>query len=119
MDSDPLEIITERCWLALRLGLDVSPILTGTLRIEAGMYGFGHGKMYHPLEATLVSSEATGDWRQDAATTLGVDAQWVSGFLAGFAQEPESSMDGEYLQGYLTTEQLRTVRYRTELPDRR
>ena len=39
---------------------------------------------------------------EDVATTLGVDAQWVSGFLDGFAQEPESSTDGEYIQGYLT-----------------
>ena len=56
---------------------------------------------------------------RDVATALGVDAQWVSGFLDGFAQEPESSADGEYLQGYLTGEELRTARYHRDLPDRR
>jgi hypothetical protein len=52
------------------------------------------------------------------ATALGVDDRWVSGFLDGFAQQPESSTDGEYLQGYLTAEQLRTARYQRDLPDR-
>ena len=33
------------------------------------------------------------------ATVLSVDSQWVSGFLDGFAQEPESSADAEYTQG--------------------
>jgi hypothetical protein len=62
---------------------------------------------------------ASGDWRDDVASALGVDAQWVSGFLDGFAQEPESSTDGQYVQGYLTAEQLRTARYHSDLPDRR
>jgi hypothetical protein len=117
-NSDPLEIVTEGCWLALRLGLRVSPVPTGNLRVVGGVYTFGARKGYHPLEATLVGTPATGDWRQDVATTLGVDAQWVSGFLAGFAQEAESSTDGEYVQGFLTAEQFRTARYRRELPDR-
>jgi hypothetical protein len=42
-----------------------------------------------------------------------------SGFLDGFAQEPESSTGGEYIQGYLAAEQLRTARYHRDLPDRR
>ncbi len=114
-----LEKITDGCWLALRLGLRVSPVQTGNLRIVEGVYFFGAAKEYHPLEAVLVDVAASGDWREDVATTLGVDAQWVSGFLDGFAQEPESSTDGEYIQGYLTAEELRTTRYRKELPDRR
>jgi hypothetical protein len=119
MDLDPLEIITEGCWLAVRFGLHVSPVPTGNLRVVEGVYGFGAGKSYHPLEATLVGTPAAGGWQQDLATVLGVDAQWVSGFLGGFAQGPESSTDAEYTQGYLTAEQLRTARYRRDLPDRR
>jgi hypothetical protein len=116
--TDPLETITEGCWLALRLGMRVSPVPTGNLRVEGGMYFLGRGKGYHPLETVLVDVAASGNWRQDVATTLGVDSQWVSGFLDGFAQEPESSTGGEYTQGYLTAEQLRVARYRRELPDR-
>jgi hypothetical protein len=119
MGLDPLEVITDGCWLAVRFGLHVSPVLTGNLRLVEGVYTFGVGKTYHPLEATLAGAAASGDWKQDVATVLGVDAQWVSGFLDGFAQEPESSTDGEYLQGYLTAEQLRSARYRRDLPDRR
>jgi hypothetical protein len=64
---------------------------------------------------TLVGTAAGG---QAVATVLGVDSQWVSGFLEGFAQEPESSTDAEYVQGYLTAEELRKARYRKHLPDR-
>jgi hypothetical protein len=56
--------------------------------IVEGVYGFGAEKSYHPLEATLVGTPAAGGWQQDVATVLGVDAQWVSGFLGGFAQGP-------------------------------
>jgi hypothetical protein len=56
--------------------------------------------------------------RQDVATTLGVDAQCVSGFLDGFAQGRESSTDAEYVQGFLTAEELRVTRYCKDLPDR-
>jgi hypothetical protein len=115
---DPLEKVTEGCWLALRLGLRVSPVPTGNLRGQGGVYWLGRGKCYHPLEPVLVDVAASGDWRQDVATALGVDAQWVSGFLDGFAQQPESSADGEYVQGYLGGEELRVTRYRRELPDR-
>jgi hypothetical protein len=116
--TDPLEIITEGCWLALRFGLRVSPVPTGNLRVVGGVYWLGDGKTYHPLETLLVDMAASGDWQQDVATALGVDAQWVSGFLDGFAQQPESSTDAEYVQGYLTAEQLRIARYRRDLPDR-
>jgi hypothetical protein len=118
MALDPLEIITEGCWLAVRFGLHVSPVPTSNLRLVEGMYAFGAGKMFHPLEATLVGTPAAGDWRQDVAAVLGVDAQWVSGFLDGFAQGPESSTDAECVQGILAAEQLRTARYRRDLPDR-
>ena len=117
MGLDLLETITEGCWLAVRFGLRVSPVPTGNLRIVDGLYTFGAGTTYHPLEATLAGTAASGDWRQDVATALGVDAQWVSGFLDGFAQEPESSTVGEFIQGYLTAERLRTVRYHGDLPD--
>ena len=119
MGVDPLEVITEGCWLAVRFGLQVSPVPNGNLRVEGGVYWLGRGKCYHPLEPALVDVAASGDWRQDVATTLGVGAQWVSGFLDGFAQEPESSTDAEYVQGFLTAEQLRTARYHSDLPDRR
>ncbi len=118
MNSDPLEIITEGCWLALRFGLRVSPVPTGNLRVVDGVYWLGAGQTYHPLETVLVDVAASGDWRKDVATTLGVDARWVSGFLDGFAQEAESATDGEYVQGYLAAEQLRIARYRRDLPDR-
>ena len=117
--SDPLEIISEGCWFALRLGLRVSPVPTGNLRVEDGVYTLGAGKTYHPLEATLAAMGGTDDWLEDAATTLGVDRQWITGFLAGFAQQPESSTDGEYTQGFLAAEELRSTRYRRDLPDRR
>ena len=53
------------------------------------------------------------------ATALGVDPAWVMGFLDGFAQAGETSRGGDYVQGYLVAEELRMLRYRTELPDRR
>ena len=118
MGLDPLEVITEGCWLALRLGLRVSPVPTGNLRVVEGVYNLGAGKTYHPLETVLVGVVASGDWQKDVATTLGVDAQWVGGFMDGFAQGAESSTDAEYVQGYLTAEELRTARYRRHLPDR-
>ena len=114
-----MEKVLEGCWLALRLGLRVSPVPTGNLRVEGGVYWLGRGKSYHPLETVLVNIAASDEWRQDVATALGVDGQWVSGFLDGFAQQPESSTDAEYVQGFLTAEQLRTARYQKDLPDRR
>jgi hypothetical protein len=116
---DPLEIVTAGCWLAVRFGFRVSPVPTGNLRVEGGVYTFGAEKRYHPLEATLVGTSASGDWRQDVATALGVEAPWISGFLDGFAQQPESSTDAEYVQGLLAAEELRTTRYSRDLPDRR
>jgi hypothetical protein len=116
--ADPLEVVTEGCWLAVRFGLHVSPVPAGNLRVVDGVYRLGDGKSYHPAETVLVDVAASGDWRQDVATTLGVDAQWVSGFLDGFAQGPECSTDAEYLQGFLAAEELRVTRYRRDLPDR-
>jgi hypothetical protein len=115
---DPLEVITDGCWLAVRFGLRVSPVPTANLRLVNGVYWLGAGIAYHPLETVLVDVAASGDWRKDVATALGVDAQWVSGFLDGFAQQPESSTKAEYVQGYLAAEQLRIARYRRDLPDR-
>jgi hypothetical protein len=104
--------------LALRFGLRVSPVPTGNLRVVEGVYWLGDGKTYHPLEAALVDVAASGDWRKDVATTLGVDAPWINGFLDGFDQRPESSTGADYIQGYLGAEELRTTRYRRDLPDR-
>jgi hypothetical protein len=105
--------------LALRFGLHVSAAPTENLLLAGGAYRLGRGKTYHPLEAILVGVAATGDWRKDVATTLGVEERWVNGFLDGFAQRPESLTCAEYVQGYLTAEQLRVARYRRYLPDRR
>jgi hypothetical protein len=116
---DPLEVITEGCWLALRFGLRVSPAPTGNLRVSDGLYTFGAGTTYHPLEAALAGTAASGDWQQDMATALGVDAHWITGFLDGFDQRPESSTGAEYIQGYLTAQELRIARYRRDLSDRR
>ena len=41
MDLDPLAQITDGCWLALRLGLRVSAVPTGNLRVVEGVYIFG------------------------------------------------------------------------------
>ena len=38
MDLDPLAQITDGCWLALRLGLRVSAVPPGNLRIVDGVY---------------------------------------------------------------------------------
>jgi hypothetical protein len=119
MDLDPLEIITEGCWLAVRFGLHVSSVPTGNLRVVDGVYRLGDGKTYNPLETVLVDVAASGDWRQDVATTLGVEASWIDGFLDGFDQRPESSTGAEYIQGYLSALELRTTRYRKDWPDRR
>ena len=74
MALDPLQFITEGCWLALRFGLHISAVPTGNLRVVDGVYALGAGKTYHPLEAALVDVAASGDWRKDVATALGVDA---------------------------------------------
>lgn len=116
--TDPMEIVVDGCWLALRLGKDVSPVPTGNLRVEDGLYFLGRGPNYFPLETVLVGVTATGDWRMDVATVLGVDQAWIAGFLSGFAQQPESSADPEFIQGFLSAEELRATRYRRHLPDR-
>lgn len=122
--ADPLDTIVDGCWLALRFGLCISSVPTAILRVEDGVYRLslpypGTGwKTYHALEAALVGATATGDWRADVATVLGVDQAWISGFLDGFAQEPEARTEPQYVQGYLAAEQLRTTRYRRQLPDR-
>jgi hypothetical protein len=91
---------------------------TENLLLAEGAYRLGVGKTYHPLEAVLVGVAASGNWRKDVATTLGVEVSWVNGFLDGFGQRPESSTEPEYVQGYLTAEELRIARYRRDLPDR-
>ena len=117
--NDPLEIITDGCFLALRFGMQVSPTPPETLAVRNGQYWLDAAKTYyHPLEPCLIGCDATGDWRQDVANFLGVNAQWIDGFCDGFEQQPERSTDGEYTQGWLTAEELRLTRYRKHLPDR-
>ena len=43
--TDPLELITEGCWLALRFGMCISSVPTGNLRIEGGVYRWVVGKL--------------------------------------------------------------------------
>ena len=116
--TDPFEIVHEGCYLGMRFGFKISPTPTGNLRVIEGVYCFASMKRYHPLEATLICLPASGDWLADVATTLGVSSEWIRGFLDGFAQEQEASREGEYVQGFLTAEELRMMRYRTELPDK-
>ena len=119
--NDPLEIIIEGSCLGLRFGLTICSVPCGNLRVEEGTYSFGSvssGARYHPLEAALVSASATGDWRQNVATVLGVDQNWIQGFLDGFDQQTEKATDPQYIQGYLAAEELRVTRFRRELPDR-
>jgi hypothetical protein len=116
--TDPFEIVHKGCYLGFKFGYRISATPTGNLRVVEGGYGFAAMKSYHPLEATLVGIMASGDWLADVATTLGVSSEWIRGFLDGFAQEPEASRDGEYVQGNLTAEELHMLRYRRELPDR-
>jgi hypothetical protein len=64
----------------------------GNLEVVEGISMFACWKAYYPLEASLVAvSVSRSDWRADMATTLGVEPEWVRGFLDGSAQEPEKS----------------------------
>ncbi len=111
---DPLELIEQGCYLALRLGLRVSAGPADCLAGRAGVYCFSQdARRYSPLEAVLVGLEIrTGDWRDDAAEVLGVTAGWIQGFVDGFARTGERSSDQDYLQGFLTAEELLARRFR-------
>lgn len=89
--TDPFEIVHEGCYLGFRFGSEISPVPTGNLRVEEGIHMFASVGRYHPLEATLVGVTASGDWRADVATALGVDPEWGRGFLDGFARAGEAS----------------------------
>ncbi len=117
--TDPFEIVHEGCWLGHRFGYRISDTPTGNLRLVESVYGFASLGRYHPLEATLVGVTASGDWLMDVATALGVDPAWVMGFLDGFAQAGETSRGWDYAEGYRVAEELRVLRYRTQLPDQR
>jgi hypothetical protein len=110
--ADPLDLIEQGCYLAFRLMLRASVTPTGSLETTHGCYGFRQGATaYHPLEAVLVGEDArSGGWKVDAADRLGVSFEWVEGFLAGFAQAGENSTGPDFIQGYLTAEELRQRR---------
>ena len=117
--TDPFETIHEGCYLGMRFGFQISPTPTGNMRVVEGVYCFASLGRYHPLEAALVGVTASGDWIVDVATAVGVDPAWVMGFLDGFLQAGETSRGCDYVQGYRVAEELRVLRYREELPDRR
>ncbi len=112
--NDPLDFIEEGCYLAFRFGLRASARVTGNLRkSDEGFYYVPVGEVttYHPLEAALHCQDVlTGDWKADVASRLRVSAEWVEGFIAGFAQAGEESTNQDYIQGYLTAVELRQNR---------
>lgn len=112
--NDPLKIIEDACYLCFRFGLRASASVTGDLRrSDEGFYYIQveEARAYHPLEAALHCEDArSGSWKADVATRLGVSAAWIEGFIAGFAQAGEASTNHDYIQGYLTAEQLRQSR---------
>jgi hypothetical protein len=112
--NDPLEVIADACYLCSRFGLRASATVTDDLRkSDDGFYFIPVEEVtaYHPLEAALHCEDVrSGDWNEDVATRLGVSAQWIEGFIAGFAQAGEASADQDYRQGYLTAEELRQSR---------
>jgi hypothetical protein len=109
---DPLDQIEQACYLAFRLLLRPSTTPTDCLSVQDGFYCFrDQARDYHPLQAVLVSEDATtGDWKSDAAAKLGVSAEWLDGFMDGFAEIGETRTDQDYRQGYLTAEELRQRR---------
>jgi hypothetical protein len=112
--NDPLEVIADACYLCFRFGLRVSGSVTGNLRkSDEGFYYVPVEGVttYHPLKAALhCEGVRSGDWKVDVATRLGVSAQWIEGFIAGFAQAEEASADQDYVQGYLAAVELRQSR---------
>lgn len=109
---NPLDLINEACSLAFKFMLKPSDQLTGNLRTDQGVYGFGGSATYHPLEAALVGTDVTaGDWRTDVATVLGVSTSWVQGFIDGFAKTAETSTETDYMEGYSCGGGLRTRRF--------
>jgi hypothetical protein len=92
--------------------LRASTTPTDSLETTHGCYGFHkEATTYHPLESVLVGEDVrSGDWKADVATTLGMSAEWVEGFMAGFALAGEASAGQDYRQGYLTAEELRQRR---------
>jgi hypothetical protein len=107
--TDPLAIIADGCYLAWRFMLRASTTPTDSLETTHGCYGFRkEATTYHPLESVLVGEDVRrGDWKEDVAIKLGVSPAWIDGFIAGFAQGGGESTNQDYIQGYLTAEELR------------
>lgn len=107
--NNPLDLIEQGCFLCLRSMLRASSTVTGCLEIRDGVYVLAdQATAYHPLEAALVGEPAkSDDWQADVATLLGVTAEWIEGFLDGFAQTAEKSYAQDYTQGVLAAEELR------------
>lgn len=108
--ADPLELIQKGCELCFKFLLRASISLTGNLKKSGEGFFYipmDEVKTYHPLEAALHCEPVlTGDWKADVATKLGVSHAWIDGFIDGFARADEKSSDQDYLQGYLTAEEL-------------
>lgn len=109
---DPLDIIDQGCYLALRFMLRASVIPTDCLENVQGWYGFREGaEFYHPLQSVLIAEDAGPDgWLADVAKKLNVTPKWIVGFCDGFANAGEAYTDQDYIQGYLAAEELRQRR---------
>jgi|SRR5579884_2080538 len=108
---DPFQVIEEGCYLMFRFGLRASTTITGNLITSEDrcyLVAVAEASSYHPLEAALHCQDIiSGDWKADVATRLGVSAAWIEGFIDGFGRASEASPDPEYVQGFLTAEELR------------
>lgn len=108
--NDPLEIITDACYLCFRFGLRVSARITGNLTKHGDGFYFvpvEEVTACHPLEAALHCEDVlSGDWREDVVARLNVSGEWIAGFIAGFAQVGETSTQPDYVQGYLAAGEL-------------
>lgn len=105
---DPLAVIEDGCYLALRLGLKESPVITNCLVVGDGLYLLSPAaRSYHPLETVLVGEPVRATtWLEDALARLDVTTEWVTGFVDGFAQAGERSDGQDYVQGYLAAVDL-------------
>lgn len=112
--DDPLAVIEEGCYLALRLGLTEAPGFTNCLVVRDGLYLLSPAvRSYHPLETILVGEPVcAATWLEDALARLGVTAAWAEGFVDGFAQSGKRSAGQDYTQGFLTAMELTQRCYR-------
>lgn len=112
--TDPYQLIEQGCYLCLRFGLEPSLKPAGCLEVTDGLYALRKdARRYHPLETLLIGEKVcSGEWTEDAAMRLDVSGDWVEGFIDAFALASEQPRGQEYLQGYLTAEELRARCFR-------